>query len=66
MSTPTFATGSGPQKVVVSRSGSYLYVTNAVGNTVSAFAIGSAGLLKPLSAPSFATGANPQGIALVP
>ncbi len=46
--------------------GSYLYVTNSSSNTVVAFAIGSNGLLNPLSIPTFATGTDPIGIAVMP
>jgi DNA-binding beta-propeller fold protein YncE len=41
-------------------------VTNNGSDTVSAYAIGSGGLLTPLSAPTVATGRGPYGIAVTP
>jgi 6-phosphogluconolactonase len=70
LSTPTFTTGSGPRSdpygIAVTPSGSFLYVANSNDNTVSAFAIGSSGLLTPLSTPTFATGTGPMEIAVTP
>ena len=44
----------------------YVYVANWNANTVSAYAIGSGGLLTPLSGPAVSTGNYPAGIAVTP
>lgn len=43
----------------------YLYVANSGSGTISAFTIGSGGALTPISG-TFATGAEPEGIAITP
>ena len=50
----------------MSPNGSFLYVANISGNTVSAYAIGSGGLLTPLSTPAFPTGGAPTGMVVTP
>ena len=59
-----------PSVTMVS-AGRYLYVTNCAGDgthhgTASAYAIGSNGLLTPLSTPTFATGEAPTAITVTP
>ncbi len=46
--------------------GRYVYVANYSSNTVSAYVIGSDGLLTPLSTPSFTTGSGPYAITFTP
>ena len=46
--------------------GRYLYVANIGSSTVSGYAIGSGGLLSPLSVPTFASAMGPYGIARTP
>lgn len=58
-----FATGLGPDAVVVDATGTYAYVANRTANTVSAFTVSSAGALTPVSGSPFATGTTP--VALV-
>jgi 6-phosphogluconolactonase len=41
-------------------------VTNAASSNVSGYSIGPAGLLTPLSTPTFATGSMPHGVAVTP
>ena len=59
-----YSAGSNPRGVAVNATGTKLYVTNYVSNTVSAFSIGGS-TLTPLGTP-IATGSNPTGIAVVP
>ena len=66
LSPPSFAAGSGPRGIAVTRNGSLLYVANGNSNSVSAYAVGVDGVLTPLSTPSFAAGASPWGIAATP
>ena len=47
-------------------SGGHLYVTDSDDNMVSAYTIGSGGLLNPLAPPTFTTGIAPHGIAATP
>jgi DNA-binding beta-propeller fold protein YncE len=51
--------------MAVAPNGSFLYVANPSG-TVSAYAIGSGGLLTPLSTPTVAAGLSPTEIAITP
>jgi DNA-binding beta-propeller fold protein YncE len=52
--------------VTVDAAGTHLYVTNYLGNDVSAFSIGGGGAsLVPLGA-TVPTGNGPQGIAVTP
>ena len=46
--------------------GRYVYALNEGNNTISAYTIGSGGLLTPLSTPAFATGPESYGIAATP
>ena len=73
LSTPTVSTGpntpplgSSPVRIAINSAGTYAYVTNARGNTVAMYSIGSNGVLAPLSTPSVATGSFPWGIAINP
>ena len=66
LSTPSFATGTGPRAIAATPNGSFLYVANSGSNTVSAYAVGSGGLLTPLSTPAFATVTSPWVIAVSP
>jgi DNA-binding beta-propeller fold protein YncE len=74
-----FAAGQGATGVAVTPNGGYLYVTNSYyltnlgnkGNSISAYAIGSAGALTPLSGSPFSvpyagTTPGPTGIAISP
>lgn len=49
-----------------SSAGPFAYVTNFGSGTVSAYTIGSGGLLSPLSTPAFTAGRDPFGIAATP
>jgi len=62
---PTIATQNGPQSLAVTASGAYLYVANALSNTVSAYGINlTTGALALIN--SLATGTNPYSIAIDP
>jgi 6-phosphogluconolactonase len=61
--------GSATARFQVISSGSvvpYVYVTNYGGDSVSAYSVGSTGLLTPLSTPNVAAGNFPQAIAATP
>jgi DNA-binding beta-propeller fold protein YncE len=61
-----FSAGVNPRGVTVDAAGTHLYVTNYLGNDVSAFSIGGGGAsLVPLGA-TVPTGNAPQGIAVTP
>ena len=54
LSTPTYATGIGPEYATIDPTGTYLYVPNSgdTPNTVSLFSIGAGGALSPLASPT--------------
>ena len=63
----TFATGSGPISVTVSRAGQFVYVTNYASNSVSAFTNNTVtGALTPTTPASFATGSGPSSVTVDP
>jgi DNA-binding beta-propeller fold protein YncE len=47
-------------------SGGHMYVASRGSNSISAYSIGSGGMLTPLSIPTFAAGSLPSGIAVRP
>jgi len=47
-------------------SGGHMYVAGRGSNSISAYSIGSGGMLTPLSIPTFAAGSLPSGIAVRP
>lgn len=55
-----------PVGVVVSASGNFLYVTNSLSGTVSAYSIASSGTLTPLGTSPYLAGTAPSGLALTP
>ena len=61
-----FSAGSNPRGVAVDATGTHLYVTNYVGNSVSAFSIGGGGSTLTSAGAALATGVTPQGIAIAP
>ena len=52
--------------MTVSPNGSFMYVADYNSNAASAYSIGPGGLLTPLSTASFATGAGPYAVVVVP
>lgn len=73
--TPTYATGTAPAALAVSRSGAFLYVANSGSNNVSAFAVcanASAtcptvnGTLAEITGSPFSAGLEPVSIAVDP
>lgn len=57
-----FATGTGPDAVLVDSTDSYVYVANRTAGTISGFTLGSGGALTAISGSPFATGALPVGL----
>jgi DNA-binding beta-propeller fold protein YncE len=53
-----FATGGNPYAVAVGHSGKHVFVANQLDNTLSAFSIGSGGVLRMVPRSPFATGKN--------
>jgi len=70
LSTPTVPSGSGPNSIVVTPNGQYVYAVNVGDGTVSQYSIGAGGALSPLSPATVATGASassrPFGMTLDP
>jgi DNA-binding beta-propeller fold protein YncE len=64
LTTPTVATESSPFEITVNPAGTFAYLVNYSGNTVSMYAINATtGILTPLTTPTVATGTAPVGIA---
>jgi DNA-binding beta-propeller fold protein YncE len=62
-----FATGgSAPTSVAIDASGKFLYITNLLSNTISAFSIGSNGGLVAVSGSPFPAGTGPISVAAAP
>jgi 6-phosphogluconolactonase (cycloisomerase 2 family) len=61
-----YSADNSPRGVTVNAAGTFLYVTNYVGNSVSTFAIGGGGSTLTLLAATASTGPTPQGIAVTP
>ena len=57
---------SNPRGLSVDPSGAYLYVTNYVSNTVSAFNIGGSGSIFTSLGAAIPTGPNPVGVVVIP
>lgn len=55
-------TGLGPSQVIVTRDGSYVYVTNRTDNTISGFTLAANGALTAISGSPYTTGTNPVDI----
>lgn len=55
-------TGLGPSQVMVTRDGSYVYVTNRTDNTISGFTLAANGALTALSGSPYTTGTSPVDI----
>lgn len=58
-----FATGNGPDAVLVDSTGSYVYVANRTDGTISGFLLPSTGVLSAISGSPFATGTAPIALA---
>ncbi len=58
--------GLNPTSVSVDTSGSYAYVTNSSGNSVSQFSIAANGSLVPIAPPTVVAAANPASVATDP
>jgi 6-phosphogluconolactonase (cycloisomerase 2 family) len=59
-----FATGLGPNDVLVDSTGAYVYVANRTDGTISAFSLASTtGKLTPITGSPFATGSEPSSLA---
>ena len=64
LTTPTVATGTFPYSIAVNPAGTFAYVANEGGSTVSMYAINAAtGILTALTTPTVATGNGPLSIA---
>jgi 6-phosphogluconolactonase (cycloisomerase 2 family) len=63
LATSPVKTGLGPSQVLVTASGSYVYVTNRTDGTVSGFALSANGALTPLTGSPYTTGSAPVDIA---
>ncbi|HEU5158142.1 MAG TPA: beta-propeller fold lactonase family protein [Streptosporangiaceae bacterium] len=62
---PPVATGAGPRGIVFAPSGRSAYVVNSAANTISAYAVGEGGALRPLS--TVPTGGKfPMSVAIAP
>ena len=72
LSTPTIATGIGPQSLAINPAGTFAYVVNTgadstTNGNVSMYSINSStGALTPLATPTVAAGVQPQVIAINP
>jgi 6-phosphogluconolactonase (cycloisomerase 2 family) len=68
LSPATVPTGSQPNDIVVDPSGRFVYVansnTNASGNSISQYTIGTNGQLTPMSPPTVPTGTEPWSITI--
>jgi 6-phosphogluconolactonase len=62
LATSPVKTGLGPSQVIVTTSGSYVYVTNRTDGTISGFALSANGALTALSGSPYTTGAAPVDI----
>ncbi len=62
LATSPTKTGLGPSQVVVTASGSYVYVTNRTDGTISGFALSANGALTALSGSPYTTGSAPVDI----
>lgn len=61
ISDPITGFGTGPSAVLVAPSGNFLYVANALSNTVQSFSYDASGNLQALN--TFQTGSNPSALA---
>ncbi len=62
LATSPTATGLGPSQVLVTKDGSYVYVTNRTDGTISGFTLAANGALTPLSGSPYTTGSAPVDI----
>lgn len=63
LATSPVKTGLGPSQVLVTKDGSYVYVTNRTDGTISGFTLTANGALTQISGSPFTTGAAPVDIA---
>jgi 6-phosphogluconolactonase len=63
LSTSPVSTGLGPSQVLVTKDGSYVYVTNRTDGTISGFTLAANGSLTALSGSPYTTGSAPVDIA---
>src|SRR6185369_9736610 len=66
MTTPTVASGSGPNAMSIDPAGQYLYVANLGDNTIGQYSISAAGALLPMSPSTVASGTKPVSIIVDP
>jgi len=62
LATSPTATGLGPSEVLVTKDGSYVYVTNRTDGTISGFTLAANGSLTALSGSPYTTGSAPVAI----
>jgi len=63
LATSPVKTGQGPSQVLVTKDGSYVYVTNRTDGTISGFTLTANGALTQISGSPFTTGTAPVDIA---